>query len=79
MKVATRRGVGDARARSKFVQDSLLCPRFFQESVHSCENVSNWTFRFGSKLKAPKHVLLGGEVVATMSYDNDLRTILEAL
>ena len=45
----------------------------------SCENVSNWTFRFGSKLKAPKHVFLGGEVVATMSYDNDLRTILEAL
>jgi hypothetical protein len=41
--------------------------------------VSNETFRFGSKLKAPKHVFLGGEIVATMSYDNDLRTILEAL
>jgi len=48
-------------------------------AVLSCENVSNWTFRFGSKFKAPKHVFLGGEVVATMSYDNDLRTILEAL
>jgi hypothetical protein len=30
-------------------------------------------------LKAPKHVVLGGEVVATMSYDSDVHTILEAL
>ena len=67
-------------------QDTLILCRK-QESVVvrstvpaiSCENVSNWAFRFGSKMKAPKHVFLGGEVVATMSYDNDLRTILEAL
>jgi len=28
---------------------------------------------------SPKHVFLGGEVVAAMSYDYGLRTILEAL